>query len=341
MVSSCALSSPITEGATFSKDEPVAQGVKPSPIWDTAPEPQDDASSLDESLCSFEINEIYTSYQELCEGSTEEEEEDSTGLDPESPQKTQIIPEDRTKVPLLPAKTQNRQVSFSEEDSSSDPEEELSTEDLSDGSESCLLSQTARCLSEAEARCLNGDKLYGKCVSDQKTCQNIMQRLSGAIERIKKPDTQDARREQPLAESQRQQHHDPSPLQEAYLKRTEEALRNIRGAYSGDKSLLWKAVSPPSRFYIPPPLQVSGTHRFQARENECKNENRSQDSTTGNNFGLDVADIPRDRGAAGPNYQVRWKTRPLPCNTHCMTHTDNCCGALWRILLSSEYRDGE
>ncbi|XP_077168492.1 inactive serine/threonine-protein kinase TEX14 isoform X2 [Paroedura picta] len=307
-VSSCAVSSPVIEGTTFSKDEPAVQGVKSSPVWKAAPEPQDDASSMDESLCSFEINEIYTSYAELCEGSTEEEE--STDLDPESPQRTQITPEERLRVPLLPAKIQDRQMSFSEEDSSSDLEAERSTENFSDGPETCLFTQAVQSISEAKARYLNWDRLYGKCASDLKTCRNLMQQFSDAAERIKESDMQDACRKQPLTENQGQQCHIPCPLEEAYLKRTEEALRNIRGPYSGDKAFLWKAVSPPSRFYIPPVLQVSdilrpsGTHHFQARESEFKNENGSQDTTIGNNFGLDVANIPRDIGAAEPNCQL-------------------------------------
>ncbi|KAL8199079.1 UNVERIFIED_CONTAM: hypothetical protein K2H54_033555 [Gekko kuhli] len=306
-VSSCA----VIEGATFSKDEPAVQRVKPSPTWDTAPEPQDDASSMDESLCSFEINEIYTCYPKLCEGSTEEEE--STELDSESFPQTQITPEDRTEVPLPPAKTQNRQMSFSEEDSSSDPEAGRSTEDFSDESESCLFTQAARRIAQSKARLLSWGRLYGKCVSDLEICKNLMQQFSDRIKdkgtRRKELDAQDAHEKQLPAEDQRQQCHVPCPLEEAYLKRTEEALRNIK-VDSGDKALLWKAVGPPSRFYIPPPLRVLemprllGTHDFQARGNVCNNENRSQDTTFGNNFGLGVANIPRDVGAAESNYQV-------------------------------------
>nr|XP_056720996.1 inactive serine/threonine-protein kinase TEX14 [Euleptes europaea] len=307
-VSRCAVTSPVMEAATSSKLEPTIHGAKPSPIWDTAPEPQDDASSMDESLCSFEINEIYTRYPDLCEGSTEEEE--STGLDPESQRKTQITPKHRTNVPSPPAKVHSRQMSFSEEDSSSDLEAENSIENFSDGSECCLVTQATQYINEIEASCLNWDRLSGKFISDLKTCQNLMQRFSGAVERMKELDALDAHRKQPLAGDQRQQCHVPCPFEEAYLKRTEEALGNIQGPYSGDKALLWKAVSPPSKFYIPPLLQVSGmlrpmgTHHFQARENERKDESMSQDTNFWNDLELVVAKTPRDIGGAEPNSQL-------------------------------------
>ncbi|XP_060114963.1 inactive serine/threonine-protein kinase TEX14 [Heteronotia binoei] len=308
-VSSCAVSAPVIEGTTFSKDEPGERGVEPSPIWDTAPEPQGDTSSMDESLCSFEILENYIHYSELCEGSAEEEE--STGTDPESPPKTQISPEDRAEVPWPPAEAEKRQISFSEEESASDPEAEHSTENFSDGSESFQLTQIAQGLEELNTKCLRWDSLYDKCASDVKICRNLLQRYSDLVDKIKELDAQDASRKQPLAEDQRQQHfHVPCPLEEAYLKRTEEALSKIQGYYTGDKALLWKAVGPPSRDYVLPPLQVSSipgpldTHLFRAREYKCKNENRSQDTTIGNNFGLNVASVPKDIEAAEPNYQI-------------------------------------
>lgn len=296
-VSSCGVSSPVIKSNAFSKDDDlVVQEGKSSPVSDTAPELQEDSSSIDESLRSFEINELYACYPESCESGTEEEK--STGLDPDSPQKAQITPEDRTKVPLPPAKTQNRQMSFSEEESSSDPE----AENFHEGTESCLITQAARYINEATARCLNWDRLYNKGVSEIKICRKLIQRCSEAVERKKELDTQDARKKRLFAENQRLQCHIPCPLEEAYLKRTEEALRNIRGPYSGDEAFLWKAVGPPSKFYVPPPLQVSNTpsaldtHFFPARENECQNENGIQDTTAGNN---------KDAGAAEPNYQVR------------------------------------
>ncbi|XP_054857632.1 inactive serine/threonine-protein kinase TEX14 [Eublepharis macularius] len=306
-VSRCAVSAPVLEAATLSKVESAVQGAKSSPVWDTAPQPQGDTSSMDDSLCSFEINEIYTHCPELCEGSIEEEE--SAGLDSESQRKKQIASEDRTKVPSPPAKILNRCMSFSEDDSSSDPEAEH-IKNLSDASESCLVTEASQSINEAEASCSNWDRLYSKCVSDLNTCKNLMCQFSDAVDRIKELDVLDANRKQPLVGNQRQPCYVPCPLEEAYLKRTEEALKNIKGPYTGDKALLWKAVGPSSKFYIPPPLRISGMlrplgiHHFQTKENECKNENRSQEATFQNDFGSDSAKIAKDIGAAEPDCQL-------------------------------------
>ncbi|XP_048374779.1 inactive serine/threonine-protein kinase TEX14 isoform X1 [Sphaerodactylus townsendi] len=307
-VSGCAVSSPVTEATTFSKIEPGIREAEPSPIWDPAPEPQNDASSVDDSLCSFEINEIYTRSPESCEGSTEEEE--SAGSNSESQRKTQITPKGWTNVLSPPAKVQSRQINLSEEDSSSDPEAEHSADNFTDGSESHLFTQATQYIHDIEAGCLNWDRQYGQIDLDLKTCQNLMQRISDEIERVKELDAVDACKKQLLAGDQRQQCAVPCALEEAYLKRTEEALGNICGPYSGDKALLWKAAGPPSSFYIPPALCVSsmlrpvGTHHFRARENECKDENRSQDATFQNDLGSALAKIPSDSGAAEPSCQL-------------------------------------
>ncbi|KAJ7308833.1 hypothetical protein JRQ81_008103 [Phrynocephalus forsythii] len=70
--SRCAASPSEPEDPGVGEAEPVVRMAESSLLLEAAAPARDDT---DESLCSFEINEIYTCYPELCEEEEEEEEE--------------------------------------------------------------------------------------------------------------------------------------------------------------------------------------------------------------------------------------------------------------------------
>ncbi|KAJ6657254.1 hypothetical protein lerEdw1_002621, partial [Lerista edwardsae] len=311
-VSRCAVSSPELEAAVIHKTETAICPTKPSLAWDATLEALGNASDMDDSLCSFEINEIYTCYPELCEESAEEEEEETVGCGSVAQRKPTGAPGDGGEVPSPPAEILSEQTSCSEEEGSFDAEAEYRVEELSEAPKPCLMNQAGRSTNEGRKSLSQFEQKFGKCVLNLKICQTFIQQATDSLCRTeKKLDKLEAivKQCQPCKQSQGEQCASLS-CSEAYLEKAEKILSNNKIPYSRGKALLWKAVGPPTRNYIPPPLRVPGAqrpmaiHLSQVREHELRSEVRSQDTTCWSDFGSDIAPSLRDRGGEEPNYQL-------------------------------------
>nr|XP_060613650.1 inactive serine/threonine-protein kinase TEX14 [Anolis sagrei ordinatus] len=315
-VSRCAASR--EDGAGIVHDpQPAIRMAQSSPILDAST--QGDASDANDSLCSFVINEIYTCYSDLCEESVEgeEEEEDVGKQGPETQRELQTIPSHRAEIqlPEEPTKLQNWQRSFSEE-SNSDTEAECQEEEMSDAPESSQspAGQTTGCDSNRGKMSLSSfEQNFGKCVLTLTICQTKLREATESLCRTENIlDKVEANPQwcQPLPRALQEQPHSTSASLQAHSEKVNAALRNIKGPYSGDRVLLWKAVGPPSKDYIPPPLRNPNNFHplviptFQVLEKECKDNSRSQDTTCWSDFGLEVPERLGGRGGAEPNYQV-------------------------------------
>ncbi|XP_063002865.1 inactive serine/threonine-protein kinase TEX14 [Elgaria multicarinata webbii] len=307
-VSRCAVSAPETEAAAAHETEPFVRLAQSSPILDLAPGVQ--GAAIDESLSSFEINEIYTCYSEL--GGESLEEEEGAELDTEARRESETAPGDRAEVPSPPPEEiQSHRTSCSEEGVSSDSNADGSTEELSDVSASSPVHQAVMCAS-SRARLNQSpfEQKFAKCVLDLKICQTMVQEATASLCRTEeKLDEVEARRKRQLSHPG-EQWGVTDPLKN-YSVKVDTILSNIKVPYFGDRAFLWKAVGPPSKNYIPPPLRDPGAYRplimpsVQTPGSGVKSGSRSQDTTCWSDFGSEAAQSLEDGGeGTEPNYQL-------------------------------------
>uniref|UniRef100_A0A674KI09 Inactive serine/threonine-protein kinase TEX14 n=1 Tax=Terrapene triunguis TaxID=2587831 RepID=A0A674KI09_9SAUR len=221
-------------------------------------------SDVDDSLCSFEINEIYACYPELHEDVLEE----LAGLDRalEDQIKQQNVDEDRAVsqiLPLLPKKQLVEQPNSSEEGSSSEMGTEYSIEEVerrSEASESCMLHCLRADVRESVRSPSKTEQHISKCVLNLKISQTLLRQATDSLYRtevnLDKLETVQNQHKL-LKEIQAEQVSKQKSI-ESYLDKIDDILKNIKIPFSGAGAFLWKAVGPPSRNYIPPPLRVPG-----------------------------------------------------------------------------------
>ncbi|XP_061461298.1 inactive serine/threonine-protein kinase TEX14 isoform X2 [Rhineura floridana] len=313
-VTRCAASAPEIEGAIAHRSEPVLRTAQSSPLL--APKVQGDTNDCNESLCSFEINEIYTCYPELCGDGAEEGEAAEAGLGQGARRESRTVPGDRAEVPLpMPsAKIQDGRVSCcSEGGASSDTKSEYTREEFTYMSRPCPLHQVVRFAScRGRTGHFEVGHYFGKCVLNLKISQTLLQQARDSIcrteERLDELET--FRNHHPqlfLGAQGKQQQRTLSSVIRGYRKE-DDTFRNIRAPCNGASALPWKAVSPPSMSYVPPPLRVLGVrrplviHSFQAVGQERKGDCRSQDTTCWSDFGLEAPKSPGN-GEVEPDYQ--------------------------------------
>ncbi|XP_078235436.1 inactive serine/threonine-protein kinase TEX14 isoform X2 [Pogona vitticeps] len=300
--------------------EPFVRMAESIPLLEAADEAQGDTNDTNDSLFSFEINEIYTCYPEMGGESGEEEEAGEAwkevavpGEGAEARRESQTAPGDRAQTPSpQPRETWSQQTNCYEEGLSSGTEAESSREEVSHTPEGHLMDQEAR-----EAGHRGGivqtsfDQTYGKCVLAMTICQKKVQEVIDSLCRTEKMlDKADARRRlhQPLLGSQEEQPRLSGSLRDHSAK-VDAILRNISVPYSGARARLWKAVGPPTLNYIPPPLRIPGTYQplvfpsFQAAENESQNNSRSRGFPYWSDCRPEAPRSPQNRGAE-PNYQL-------------------------------------
>uniref|UniRef100_A0ABM5ENE9 Inactive serine/threonine-protein kinase TEX14 isoform X2 n=1 Tax=Pogona vitticeps TaxID=103695 RepID=A0ABM5ENE9_9SAUR len=300
--------------------EPFVRMAESIPLLEAADEAQGDTNDTNDSLFSFEINEIYTCYPEMGGESGEEEEAGEAwkevatpGDGAEARRESQTAPGDRAQTPSpQPRETWSQQTNCYEEGLSSGTEAESSREEVSHTLEGHLMDQEAR-----EAGHRGGivqtsfDQTYGKCVLAMTICQKKVQEVIDSLCRTEKMlDKAEARRRlhQPLLGSQEEQPRLSGSLRDHSAK-VDAILRNISVPYSGARARLWKAVGPPTLNYIPPPLRIPGTYQplvfpsFQAAENESQNNSRSRGFPYWSDCRPEAPRSPQNRGAE-PNYQL-------------------------------------
>ncbi|XP_068271760.1 inactive serine/threonine-protein kinase TEX14 [Nyctibius grandis] len=219
-------------------------------------------SDVDDSLCSFEINEIFASFPELHKDFLEEEAGLGQTLKDGKRQQKQ---EDEATLRDLYASpgVHCEKKPVYEEGDTSESGTEYSTEEeerISEASDLCTLAQV-RGDARGRASSLSQSEQYiSKCVLDLKM-QSMLQQAADSLCRTeeKLDKIEAAERQKMLLQEIRMNQLSKQIFQERDWNRSGDTSQNTNNPFSGGNTFLWKAIGPPSRDYIPPLI----THQAQ------------------------------------------------------------------------------
>ncbi|NWJ07491.1 TEX14 kinase, partial [Crypturellus undulatus] len=212
-------------------------------------------SDVDESLCSFEINEIFANYAELHEDFLEE----GTTLGHNLKDKKGQQKESKATLRDLFAspgrhyeeKPVYEEGGFSESGTEHTSEEE---ERLSEASELCKRSQVG---GDAKKRMSSPSQIghhISKCVLNLKIAQSMLQQASGSLcrteEKLNKLEL--AEKQKKLLEENQLNEISKQILLERFWNRSDDNPQNTNSSFSKGNAFVWKAIGPPSSNYIPP-----------------------------------------------------------------------------------------
>ncbi|NXV73153.1 TEX14 kinase, partial [Atlantisia rogersi] len=205
-------------------------------------------SDVEDSLHSFEINEIFASYPELHEDVAEE----GAGLGQTLKDETRQRNEDLYASPGVACEENwaYEEGSFSESDTEYTVEE---GDSISEASDLCLLAQvrqTARSMSGLS----QSEQYISKCVLNLKIMQSMVQHIADSMHRTaEKMDIIEATEKQKkLLQEMGMNQFPKQSFQERPWNRSEITSQNTSNTFSRVNTRLWKAVGPPSSDYIPP-----------------------------------------------------------------------------------------
>ncbi|NXG56747.1 TEX14 kinase, partial [Hemiprocne comata] len=199
-------------------------------------------SDVDDSLCSFEVNEIFANYPEPDQDFLEE----AAGLgQTQKDEKRQQKEEDKATLrEVYPSsgvhhegKSGDGEGGFSEWSTECTTEEE---ERVSEVSDLCMLAQGRGGSARRTSGVSRSEQYIGKCVLDLKIMQSMVQQAGDALHRVLH---QEIRRNL-LSEQMFEERH-----------RTDDTSQNTSNPFPGVNTSLWKAVGPPSSDYILPPMR--------------------------------------------------------------------------------------
>ncbi|KAM8797269.1 inactive serine/threonine-protein kinase TEX14 [Eudromia elegans] len=232
----------------------------------------DSVSDVDESLCSFEINEIFANYPELHEGfltegtvlghnlkdkKGEQEEEKATLRD--------LFTSPRRHLEEKPVYEEG---SFSESGSEHITEEE---ERLSEASELCKRSKVGGDAGKRMSSPFQTGQHISKCVLNLKIAQSMLQQASGSLcrteEKLNKLET--AEKQKKLLQESQMNETSRQIFPERSWNRSDDIPQNTSSSFSKVNAFVWKAIGPPSSNYIPPLITcqaqgILGEDHFQA-----------------------------------------------------------------------------
>ncbi|KAF1482591.1 Inactive serine/threonine-protein kinase TEX14, partial [Pygoscelis antarcticus] len=215
-------------------------------------------SEADDSLCSFEINEIFASYPELHEDFLEE----GAGLGQTlKDEKRQQKEEDRATLRDLYAspgvhceeKPIYEEGGFSESCTEYTTEEE---ERISEASDLCILAQVRGDAGRRMSSLSQNEQHVSKCVLNLKIVQSMLQQAADSLCRTEeKLDKLEATEKQKkLLQEITMNQLSKQTFQERHWNGSNDTSQNTNNPFSGVNTFLWKAVGPPSSDYIPPPI---------------------------------------------------------------------------------------
>ncbi|KAM6296742.1 inactive serine/threonine-protein kinase TEX14 [Aegotheles albertisi] len=235
-------------------------------------------SDVDDSLCSFEVNEILASYPELHEDFMEEGAGLGQTLEDEKRQQKE---EDKAALRDLYAspglhceeKPVCEEGGFSESSTEYTTEEE---EGMSEASDLCMLAQV-RGDAGRMSNLSQSEQHISKCVLNLKIVQSMVQQAADSLRRTEeKLDKLEATEKQKkLLQEIRRNQLSEQIFQERCWNRSDNTSQNTNDPFPGVHTFLWKAVGPPSSDYVPPPATrqaqgALGGDNFQAVSKTAK-----------------------------------------------------------------------
>ncbi|NXW85553.1 TEX14 kinase, partial [Alopecoenas beccarii] len=231
-------------------------------------------SNVDDSLCSFEINEIFASYPELHKDFLEEGARLGETLKDERGQQKE---EDKAALrdPCASPGVHGEEKPLGEEGEFLELGTEYATEEeerISETSDLCALAQVRRMSSLSQS-----EQHISKCVLDLKIIQSMVQQAADSLRRTEeKLDKFEATEKQKkLLQEIGMNQLSEQIVQDRHWNRSDDTSQNINNPFSGVNTFLWKAIGPPSSVYIPPLVtcQAQGTlcaGSFQAASKAAK-----------------------------------------------------------------------
>ncbi|KAF1582227.1 UNVERIFIED_CONTAM: Inactive serine/threonine-protein kinase TEX14, partial [Eudyptes robustus] len=275
--------SPFPEENSALVDQEASTSLQPVALdknCDVASELQTTASEADDSLCSFEINEIFASYPELHEDFLEE----GAGLGQTlKDEKRQQKEEDRaTTLRDLYASpgVHCEEKAIYEEGGFSESRTEYTTEEeerINEASDLCILAQVRGDARRRMSSLSQNEQHISKCVLNLKIVQSMLQQAVDSLCRTEeKLDKLEATEKQKkLLQEMTMNQLSKQTFQERHWNRSNDTSQNTNNPFSGVNTFLWKAVGPPSSDYIPPPITCQaqgalGGDSFQAVSKTAK-----------------------------------------------------------------------
>ncbi|NXW61038.1 TEX14 kinase, partial [Eurystomus gularis] len=230
-------------------------------------------SDVDDSLRSFEINEIFASFSELQEDSLEEGAGLGQTLKGEKRQQKEEDPH-ISPVEHCEEKSVYEEGGFSESSTEYTTEEE---ERMSEASDPCMLAQVRGDAGRSASSPSQNEQHISKCVLNLKITQSMLQQVADSLCRTQqKLDRAEAAEKQKrlLQETGMNQLCKPV-FQEGHWNRSDDTSQSANYPFSGGNTFLWKAVGPPSSDYIPPLIRrqaqgMLGGDSFQAVSKAAK-----------------------------------------------------------------------
>ncbi|XP_075374176.1 inactive serine/threonine-protein kinase TEX14 isoform X1 [Mycteria americana] len=216
------------------------------------------ASDVDDSLCSFEINEIFASYPELHKDFLEEGAVlGQTLKDEERQQKEEgkVTLRDLYSSPGVHCEENPvyEEGGFSESSTEYTTEEE---ERISETSDLCMLAQMRGDAGRRTSSLSQSEQHISKCVLNLKIVQSMLQQAADSLCRTEeKLDKLEATEKQKnLLQEIRMNQLSKQIFQDRHWNRSDDTSQNTNNPFSGVNTFLWKAIGPPSSDYIPPPV---------------------------------------------------------------------------------------
>ncbi|XP_075575946.1 inactive serine/threonine-protein kinase TEX14 [Pelecanus crispus] len=235
-------------------------------------------SDVDDSLCSFEINEIVASYADIHNDFLEE----GAGLGQTLKDEKRRQKEEDKATPMdlyaspgvhCEEKPVYEEGGFSESGTERATEEER----ISEASDLRLLAQVRGDAGRRVSSLSRNEQHISKCVLNLKIIQSMQQQAADSLCRTEeKLDKLEAMEKQnKLLQEIRMNELSKQTFQDRHWNRSDDTSQNTNNLFSGVNISLWKAIGPPRSDYIPPPITcqaqgVLGGDSFQAVSKTAK-----------------------------------------------------------------------
>ncbi|XP_050177630.1 inactive serine/threonine-protein kinase TEX14 isoform X4 [Myiozetetes cayanensis] len=254
----------VVQGASTSV-QPVAQDKSPDVASEVQTTPSE--SDVDESLCSFEINEIFASYPEIHQDFLE----GGSGLDETlKDAKRQQKEEDKSPLGVLSVSS-GASCGDAEDGDSLESGTEFTAEEEEEETEASDLAQGRGDAGRRGNSPSPNEQHISKCVLNIKIIQSMLQQAADSLCRTEEnlDRLKAVGKQKKLLQKLRMSQLSKQSFQERHCNRSDDASQNTNPPFSGVKTFLPKAVGPPSSDYIPPPATcqaqgVLGEDDFQA-----------------------------------------------------------------------------
>nr|XP_047930081.1 inactive serine/threonine-protein kinase TEX14 isoform X3 [Anser cygnoides] len=213
-------------------------------------------SDVDDSLCSFEMNEILASYPESHEDFVEEGA--GVGQTLKDKERQQKVKDKAALRDLFvsPGVYCEEKLAY-EEGGFSDSVTEDATEEEegeSEVSDLCMLAQVRGDAGRRMSGPSPDEQHISKCVLNLKIVQNMLQQAADSLCRteLKLDKFIDNERQKKLLQEMGTYQLSKQTFHDRPWNRSDDIYQNTNNPFSGVNVFLWKAIGPPSRDYIPP-----------------------------------------------------------------------------------------